>query len=136
MTESQKLLNMYLGYFREGEDLSDVRFVDNDSWMRIHQPVDGEEDSKYCITYDDVDRDELDVLFDFIAKRRNMNGFKELAQMIVTKRDESKFIQYQVNNSPEPLRTMVYAALGDDTASVIDGTDLYHAIVDELELIY
>ena len=69
MTESQELLDAYLGYFRSGEEMLDVRFVDNDSWMRIHQPVDDEEDSKYCMTYDDVDRDQLDVLFDFIDKR-------------------------------------------------------------------
>jgi hypothetical protein len=40
-----------------------------------------------------------------------------------------------IKNSPEPLRSMVYHALGD-VAEAIDGTDLYHEIVDHLETIY
>jgi len=65
-----------------------------------------------------------------------MEGTKELAQKIVTMHNESLFIQERVNNSPEPLRAMVYATLGETIASTIDGTELYHEIVDELELIY
>ena len=65
-----------------------------------------------------------------------MTGTKQLAQKINQICNSSPEIYQRVDNSPEPLRAMMYGALGEDIASAIDGTELYHAIVDELEKIY
>ena len=65
-----------------------------------------------------------------------MTGTKQLAEKINQICVDSKEIDQRVHDSPEPLRTMMYCALGDEIASAIDGSDLYHEIVDELEKIY
>ena len=63
-----------------------------------------------------------------------MYGTEQLARMIVRKHDNSTAIMRSVvANSPEPLRTMVYYALGEEIAHTIDGTDLYSEIVDHIE---
>ena len=65
-----------------------------------------------------------------------MYGTEQLAQAMIDAYNERQHIREHVDNSPEPLRAYVYATLGEDIASAIDGTDLYHEIIDHLENMY
>ena len=65
-----------------------------------------------------------------------MYGTEQLAQYIVKKHNDNTLIQHIVNESPEPLRAMIYEAIGHELASTIDGTDLYAEVVDWLETMY
>ena len=64
-----------------------------------------------------------------------MEGVEQMARAINEVCHDDVLIMNDIKNSPEPLRSMVYHALGD-VAEAIDGTDLYHEIVDHLETIY
>lgn len=64
-----------------------------------------------------------------------MDGTKQAAQAVKEICQDNVLIMNDINNSPEPLRSMMYHALGD-VAEAIDGTELYHEIVDHLEEIY
>jgi len=67
--ESQETLDAYLGYFESGEKMEDVWFKNNGSWMRIHQPMDDEEedDTTYDIIFDQVDQIKLQKLLSFMT---------------------------------------------------------------------
>lgn len=62
-----------------------------------------------------------------------MNGTDQLARHILREHDASPAIQAACQASPEPLRALVYSVLGEPAASAIDGTELYHEIVDRIE---
>ena len=55
MMTSEDYVKDYLGYYKDGADLSDVWFRFSDDWCRIHQPIDDEEDDKYDVKASEVD---------------------------------------------------------------------------------
>ena len=62
-----------------------------------------------------------------------MIAAKHIAELIVSQLNTDDDFSHTVYESPEPFRAMIYESGFVPNAAEIDGSDEYHAIVDELE---
>jgi hypothetical protein len=61
---------------------------------------------------------------------------KQLAQQIVNEYTSNKELAATVDSNPEPIRCMIYESGLISNPEQLDGTPLYHQLVDAIEEIY